>query len=48
MGLRGRGDYDWTMSNDLPRFEKEISALTDGLIRGFRQPNAALLATIGP
>ena len=19
MGLRGRGDYDWTMSNDLPR-----------------------------
>jgi hypothetical protein len=27
---------------------RDLSALTDGLIRGFRQPNAALLATIGP
>ena len=33
------GDYDWTMSNDLPRFQK-ISAMpaatTDWLLGGFR------------
>jgi hypothetical protein len=46
------GDRDWIMSNDLPRFREEFSAMpaatTDLLVGSFRQPNAALLTTIGP
>ena len=45
------GDYDWTMSNDLPRFREESTmpaATTDWLLGSFRWPKAASLTPIGP
>jgi hypothetical protein len=40
------------LNNDLPPIREELSAMptatTDWLVESFRQPNAALLATIGP